>query len=935
MSSAGWHLVFHSAFPVTAMDKIGKNARRVSITTRFFASFASLLLLLLVSSLIGLFGLRYMASKTQDTLDLGMSLQNDISTVNLNMERAKHVQHEILLRYYATGFSRVRTESAPEGRQNIDSAIAACERIQSRASHWQELDTSIRADETIGLYLDAIHKYRDTFEKSIDILGLLASEDGGLLSSLNEASTRMGEVAMSHGLSEKEWHLAYAVRVREKEYLLSPSSETLQQLVSACNDLRTAIRKTGHVELVAALDKYLVILFEVGSVNARLANLGRHFESLFQIIDSLSDELLTDTQKAMAALDQSVDRFQQWSTGFIFLVGIVGIFMTMIVAGHLRRSVTLNILKLTAAARELREGRLDTRVEVDSMDELGQLGDTLNAMADDLKSKLDELVLAKASVEAAHAEMGKRIQERTAQLDQTNRLLASEVHMRKQTEKEILLAKEQAEEATRVKSEFLANTSHEIRTPMNAIIGMAYLMKKTELNAVQRDYLEKIDISARSLLDIINDILDLSKVEAGMLSVENVSFRLDQVLEQLSTIIFPKASEKELEFLIGVDPDVPPGLVGDSLRLTQILVNLCNNAVKFTDDGEVFVRLSVIRREDDRVTIRFSVRDDGIGIKKDQADRLFEAFSQADASTTRKYGGTGLGLSLSRQLADLMGGTIGVESEYGEGSTFWVEIPFTVEEERVRRVRDEGLSGLRALVVDDNDTSIEILRTMLTGMGLEVSAAASGEEALALMHAPGESARFDLLLVDWRMPGMDGLALSHAVIADPKIVPTPPILMVSAFSSKELVERTTEIGCMGILYKPVNVSLLHDLLVEHFGGPAVAPDELCEMAGRHDHILQGADVLLVEDNEINRQVASEILQGIGVRVHEAENGKDAVDYLDGHTVDLVLMDIQMPVMDGYDATRALRSQERFSELPVIAMTAHAMASDRRSASKQG
>lgn len=534
---------------------------------------------------------------------------------------------------------------------------------------------------------------------------------------------------------------------------------------------------------------------------------------------------------------------------------------------------------------------------------------------------------AQAELKLAYDEMEQRVIERTEELNQTNRLLTSEIHIRKQTEKEIIKAKEAAEEATKAKSEFLANMSHEIRTPMNAIIGMTHLAKMTELTAAQKDYLNKIDISARSLLGIINDVLDMSKIEAGMLSVESVGFKLDHVLEQLTTIVSPRANEKRLEFLIDVDRNVPPAIVGDSMRLSQILINLCNNAVKFTEEGSVVVGINALDQDADSVKLRFTVRDDGIGIEPELIDKLFQPFTQADASTTRKYGGTGLGLNLCNQLVGLMGGAIGAESNPGEGSLFWFEVTFPIHRrEESMTVLPGELQGLPTLVVDDNPTSRIILKGMLEQMGLEVALAKSGYEAIEILrNTPSEEA-YKLLVVDWRMPGMDGLETAGNILGDASIPNKPPMFMVSAYGNATLVKKTNEMGFKGLLFKPVNQSFLFNLVVETLGKDMVTKTPVANN-GNITKNIAGARVLLVEDNEINRQVAQEILSSVGVKTFEAFNGQHALEFLEDNDVDLVLMDIQMPVMDGHEATKEIRKQARFESLPIVAMTAHAMVED--------
>ncbi|EGB14138.1 multi-sensor hybrid histidine kinase [Pseudodesulfovibrio mercurii] len=537
------------------------------------------------------------------------------------------------------------------------------------------------------------------------------------------------------------------------------------------------------------------------------------------------------------------------------------------------------------------------------------------------------LRIAQANLKTAYDELEKRVVERTDELNKTNRLLTSEIHIRKQTEKEIIKAKEAAEKATLAKSEFLANMSHEIRTPMNAIIGMTHLIKMTELSATQRDYLNKIDISAKSLLGIINDVLDLSKIEAGMLTVESVGFKLEQVLEQLTTIVSPRANEKKLEFLISVGKDVPPAIQGDPMRMAQILINLCNNAVKFTDEGSVVVGISTLEKDADKARLRFTVKDDGIGIKPGKIQELFQPFTQADASTTRKYGGTGLGLSLCKQLVDLMGGEIGAESEFGKGSLFWFEVTFPIYRDEVESATlPQELQGMPALVVDDNPTSRIILKGMLEYMGLSVTTVKSGAEAIDALHGRRGADAFRLLVVDWRMPEMDGLETAERILKDEAIAVKPPMFMVSAYGNASLVKRTNELGFRGLLFKPVNQSFLFNLVVETLGKGMVTLNESMRPEKELER-LSGKRILLVEDNEINRQVAQEILASVGMEVFEAYNGEKALEFLKGNDVDLVLMDIQMPVMDGHEATRRIRDQARFKDLPIIAMTAHAMLAD--------
>ena len=531
----------------------------------------------------------------------------------------------------------------------------------------------------------------------------------------------------------------------------------------------------------------------------------------------------------------------------------------------------------------------------------------------------------------AHKVRIRGLKEREKQLDALVQQRTAELVA---ADEELKIAKDKAEEATAMKSMFLANMSHEIRTPMNAVIGMAYLALKTPLSEKQRDYVNKIHNAGTSLLGLINDILDFSKIEAGRLDIEAVDFRLDDVIASVTSITAQKAQDKGLEFLVDVADSVPQTLVGDPLRLGQVIANLINNAIKFTEQGEVHLTAELLEQVGERATLGFSVMDTGIGMTPEQAARLFQPFSQADASTTRKHGGTGLGLTICRRLVELMGGEIWLESEPGQGSTFLFTVSVGVSAGLARsRVAPEQLRAVSALVVDDNAAARDILVHALAGLCARVDAVSSGEEAIAAVRQHDSDRPYDVIFMDWRLPGMDGIQAARLIKEDPSLTTRPAIVLVTAFGREEVREEAERIQMDGFLLKPVTASMLFDVLVALFAGTSQDRTALAPLGDRHADRLRGLRILLAEDNEINQQIAVELLEGVGATVEVANDGVDAVRKMLDQPVppkyDVVLMDLQMPEMDGYQATREIRSDPRFASFPIIAMTAHATIEERQ------
>lgn len=620
-------------------------------------------------------------------------------------------------------------------------------------------------------------------------------------------------------------------------------------------------------------------------------------------------ELLASLQP----MRQSIQRTTR-ETGLTLLTVLL---LFLWVSHRAARRIARPLLRLNQLMGKVADNpALTERANAHGHDELAQLGRSLNDMIDRLQKRDQELQQYRENLETLVEHRTQALQHATAE----------------------------AQAASRAKSDFLARMSHEIRTPMNAIVGLSKLLLKTELTAHQRDYQEKVIAASDMLLGLINDILDYSRIEAGKLEVEHIDFEIDQLMGSLVGQMALRAQQKGLELLLQCDPHIPKTLRGDPLRLTQVLVNLTSNAIKFTEFGEVIIRIQLQAHTPAGVRLEFSVTDSGMGIPANRLGQLFTPFTQVDDSITRRFGGTGLGLAICRQLVELMGGQIHATSQEGQGSRFF----FTLELPVARRAQPllpptgaatSPLSGKRVLVVDDNASAREILHATLAQFGIQTDEVDSGPACLQrLQQANAAGTPYHLVLLDWLMPGMDGIEVARHIQAAHGSADLPGILMVTAGSYEKLSPQAAQVGLQHILTKPVSPTALHAAMCQALLSPTASPTSPASPtpaapASRFDFsAIAGARVLLVDDVELNRTVALAFLEETGVQVETAIDGHDAVTKIQTappHHYDLVLMDIQMPVMDGLTATRTIRQEARFNHLPIIAMTAHAMEGDRQ------
>jgi signal transduction histidine kinase/DNA-binding response OmpR family regulator len=928
---------------------------RLGITAKFATAFGLLVALIMLVSLISYMALTAVRRQTEAAIVTSMEVQRLVLEMDAGMQRARQLERDLFLRWPAVGFSQAVETYAARHSDQIDQVMALSASLQQLIAQSDVSEALRESEVSLNFYLSAADRYAAAFDEAVDLATALATDQTGAQARLADHSellrTSLEQSSALEGGDPTLMLLYREMQSFEKDYLVTRQRPTMQSAFNVAGLLRESIASSPSLDgdertlALASLENYLTVADEILLLDVEIRRKLNEFDLQAQAVDPISEELIALASAETQRAREQIARTSRMATTLLAMAILAAVALAVVIGMALNNSITRNVVTLTKAAGELHGGNLEIRAQIDSADELGQLAESFNAMA----ARINRLV----------GTLEQRVAARTADLTRANVQLQQEISERARAEEEARRAQDAAEAASEAKSAFLATMSHEIRTPMNAVIGMTSLLLDTDLTVEQRQFVETIRESGDDLLTVINDILDFSKIEAGRMELENQPFDLRHCIEGALDLLAPKAAEKRLNLAYLMEPQVPTAIYGDVTRLRQILVNLLDNAVKFTSQGEVVLSVHCAENgvdgpsgEPHLATIHFSVRDTGIGIAAQQMDRLFQPFSQVDASMTRRYGGTGLGLAISQHLTHIMGGRLWAESEGvpGKGSNFH----FTIQAQTAPSPPPPFLQGLhadlsdrRVLIVDDSATNRQILTLQTEAWGMLSRATSSPAQALQWIR---QGHPFDVALLDMQLgrPGskmdeevmssdsheMDGLMLAGLLQREQAGLDVA--LHVVLLSSGQQGGKAEGAEIAAFLTKPIKASQLYDVLVQIFAEDAVvlpteerAPQPLFDpQMGRRLRLR----ILVAEDNVINQQVALSFLDRLGYRADVAANGLEVLSSLRRQPYDVVLMDVQMPEMDGLEATRLIR-QLAPSELAteaqprIIAMTANAMRED--------